>query len=320
MRSNTGISRELVGFSDWCVQCIEWGAIVMRGLTENVDIAVVLERVAELLDAQGREPFRARAYRHAANVVRDCPRSMATLLATEGIKGLDDLPGIGPTMAASIRELIHTGGLRYLRRLEGDSPKEAMLRSVPGIGSLTAHRIHEELGIETLEELELAAYDGRLARLGGFGPRRIRALRAVLATMLSRRGKRHVVAGEGSAAWEPPDVATLLAVDEEYRVGADLGALKRIAPKRFNPTGEAWLPILHTHRGGFRFTALFSNTPLAHELHTTHDWVVLFFERDGQEGQATVVTETRGPLSGCRVVRGREKECAQYLAGAASAA
>lgn len=292
----------------------------MQGLTENTDIAAVLERVADLLDAMTAEPFRARAYRHAAEMVRSSPCSMASIMERDGIKGLDDLPGIGPTMAASIRELIRTGGLRYLRRLEGRTPAETLLRSVPGIGAVTARRIHEELGIETLEALELAAHDGRLARLGGFGSRKIRALRANLAAMLSQKSKHQVALDGAPAVFEPPGVATLLAVDEEYRAGVELGALQRIAPRRFNPTGEAWLPILHTNRGEWRFTALFSNTPRAHELHKTRDWVVLFFERDGREGQATVVTETRGPLAGYRVVRGRETECAELLHRAATAA
>jgi hypothetical protein len=66
----------------------------------------------------------------------------------------------------------------------------------------------------------------------------------------------------------------------------------------------------HVERDGWAFTALFSNTARAHALGTTDDWVVLFFERDGAEGRATVVTERAGPLAGRRVVRGREAECA----------
>lgn len=59
----------------------------------------------------------------------------------------------------------------------------------------------------------------------------------------------------------------LLDVDRAYRAAA--GALAKIAPKRFNPAGEAWLPILHTERGPWRFTALFSNTARAHSLGRT---------------------------------------------------
>jgi DNA polymerase (family X) len=85
-------------------------------------------------------------------------------LAVSGKDGLEAVPGIGPTIAASVRELVETGQLRYLRRLEGDAPAETLLRTVPGIGASTAHRIHMELGVETLEDLEVAVHDGRLRR------------------------------------------------------------------------------------------------------------------------------------------------------------
>ena len=114
-----------------------------------------------------------------------------------------------------------------------------------------------------------------------------------------------------------PDVELLLDVDREYRDKAAAGALRRIAPRRQNPSGEAWLPVLHTQREGWRFTALFSNTPRAHDLHRQHDWVVLFcHDPDGLADQATVVTEWRGTLAGKRVVRGREPECARLYRNA----
>jgi len=109
-----------------------------------------------------------------------------------------------------------------------------------------------------------------------------------------------------------PGVDLLLDVDREYREKASAGTLPRIAPRRFNPEGKAWLPVLHTRFGPWHFTALFSNTERAHELHRTHDWVVVFYSDDGEEGQATVVTERRGRLAGLRVVRGREPECGRY--------
>lgn len=90
--------------------------------------------------------------------------------------------------------------------------------------------------------------------------------------------------------------------------------LPTIAPRRFNPERRAWLPILHTERDGWHFTALFSNTALAHELGRTGDWVIIYhYDGELEEGQHTVVTETRGPLEGKRVVRGREAECAKAL-------
>jgi hypothetical protein len=134
---------------------------------------------------------------------------------------------------------------------------------------------------------------------------------AALAHMLQRRP-----AHPPSPSFEP-DIELLLEVDREYREQAAAGNLRKIAPKRFNPKGEAWLPILHAQRGDWEFTALFSNTARAHDLGKTDDWVVLYFHSDqGPEGQRTVVTETSGPLEGRRVVRGREAECRAGQRGA----
>jgi len=110
-----------------------------------------------------------------------------------------------------------------------------------------------------------------------------------------------------------PSVEVLLGIDQEYRDKAKAGVLRLIAPRRMNPEGKAWLPVLHTRYGPWHFTALFSNTERAHEMHRTGDWVVVYFSGDdGDEGQVTVVTERRGALTGMRVVRGREPECARY--------
>lgn len=83
--------------------------------------------------------------------------------------------------------------------------------------------------------------------------------------------------------------------------------------RRFNPGNEAWLPILHAQRGSWHFTALYSNSALAHRLDRTRDWVVIYFyDDDHVERQRTVVTESHGPLKGRRVVRGREPECVEF--------
>jgi hypothetical protein len=112
---------------------------------------------------------------------------------------------------------------------------------------------------------------------------------------------------------EPP-IAEILDVDREYREQAARGALVRIAPRRFNPQHDAWLPVMHVRRGERQYTALFSNTARAHSLGKTDDWVVLYIDEDDRERQTTVVTEIRGPLIGRRTVRGREAECAAYYA------
>jgi len=286
----------------------------------NDDIASVLERVADLLEAQDAESFRLRAYRAAADTVRHERRWVAEIAEKEGIKGLEELPAIGKSLASTIREYVATGRLAMLDRLEGEVAPEDLIATVPGIGEQLAKRIHDQLGIETLEDLELAAHDGRLETVRGFSRRRVQAVRDTLAGMLSRSSRRRarrlrLAEHEHDAhdlAPEEPAVATLLAVDEEYRRKADRGELRKITPRRFNPEKIAWLPVLHADREGWSFTALFSNTARAHELGTTHDWVILYYERDGHEKQCTVVTERRGELTGRRVVRGREDECRAF--------
>jgi DNA polymerase (family X) len=291
-----------------------------RAGVPNARIADALDDVARLLDAQQASGFRVGAYRGAAATIRALPVDVATLVAEHGRAGLEALPGIGSRLASAILELHETGHLAMLERLRGELPSEELIATLPGIGAELAHRIHEHLGIETLEELEIAAWDGRLATTPGFGARRVASLRAQLDARLGRR-MQHTrrAGGEASAvgAAAPaatPTVAELLSVDGEYRAKAGRGELERIAPRRFNPTHEAWLPILHTERGRWHCHALFSNTARAHELGRTKDWVVLFYDHDGAGGQATVVTERHGPLAGLRVVRGRERECEAHWA------
>jgi hypothetical protein len=72
---------------------------------------------------------------------------------------------------------------------------------------------------------------------------------------------------------DAPSVGVLLDVDREYREKARAGSLQRITPRRMNPEGQAWLPVLRTRFGPWHFTALFSNTERAHELHRVYDWV-----------------------------------------------
>jgi hypothetical protein len=273
----------------------------------NERIASTFECVAALLDEQSASPFRVRAWREAAQSIRDHDRELSDVFRDHGRVGLEAIPHVGPRLAAVIIELIKTGTCGALERLEGEPVQR--LAGVPGLGPHLAESIHRELGIETLEELEIAAHDGRRARVPGIGPRRIAALRAVLATMLSRRSPR-------SARPTPrkPLVELLLDIDRAYREAAAEGALHRITPRRFNPKREAWLPVMHGERDGWSYTAMFSNTELAHRLGRINDWVVIYFHEDhGPEGQATVVTERRGRLRGRRVVRGRERECAELI-------
>ncbi|HVB31292.1 MAG TPA: helix-hairpin-helix domain-containing protein [Gemmatimonadaceae bacterium] len=269
----------------------------------NAGIADRFEEVASLLEAQNASQYRVQAWRGGAATIRHTPQPVAEILEAEGLDGLEQLPGIGPALARAARELAETGTLTTLQRLRGESDPLALLASVPGVGPNLAQRLHDELDLDTLEGLEIAAHDGRLAQVKGFGPKRVAGIRDALGTRL--RSRRRAAEPEQSV----PTVDELLDVDREYRESARAGTLPRIAPRRYNPTGERWLPVLHTTRGDRHYTALFSNTALAHQLARTHDWLVLYYDgRDG-EHQCTIVTAPKGPLRGRRVVRGREREC-----------
>jgi len=271
----------------------------------NDEIAGRLDDVANLLEDQGANQYRVQAWRGGAASIRRLERPMGDLLREEGLEGLDRLPAIGPALARALGELAETGRLGTLERLHGESDPFALLASVPGIGDTLAERIHDALGIESLEELERAAHDERLARVPGLGAKRLAGIRDALATRLRAR-RRH------PNSETLPTVAELLDVDREYRERAAAGALPTIAPRRFNPTGERWLPILHTTRGEQHYTALFSNTATAHRVGRTHDWVVIYVDGSDGERQCTVVTELKGPLVHRRVVRDREIECVTY--------
>jgi len=252
------------------------------------------------------------AYRHAADVVAHLAQPLREVHERDGAAGLEALSGVGPRIAAAIAELLDTGRWQQLERLRGQADPDALFRTIPGVGAELAHRMHDELGVETLEALEAAAVDGRLERLPRIGARRAAAIRAALSGILDRQRALRRSRPAPAAGPEPP-VASLLEIDRAYREGAQAGRLPKIAPKRFNPEGLAWLPVLHTDRPAWHFTALYSNTARAHELGRVQDWVVVYVEDEAHhERQYTVVTSPRGPLAGRRVVRGREVECRQW--------
>lgn len=287
------------------------------GLT-NEQIASTLGRISALLEFQRANRFRVAAYRNAADTVREAPESLAEAARAGDLDTVRKLPRIGDGLARLIIEIAQTGRPSLLIDLETAASPLNSLAQVPGMGQDGAKAAVAALGITTLQDLEVAAHDGRLATVAGFDQARVDTVKVGLAGILSRsirrrasrRGQKDV-----AASTEPttkPAISLLLDLDAEYRAGAEAGTLRTIAPKRFNPLGLAWLPVLETDREGWHFTLLFSNTARAHDLGTTHDWVVIYYERDGLQLQATAVTATKGPLAGKRVIRGREPECRDH--------
>ncbi len=284
--------------------------MAMSAIPQNREIAQKLREVALLLEEQGANRFRVRAYRTAANQLERLEVPVSQIVEQQGTDGLQALPGIGVSLARSIHTLIVTGRLPMLDRLRGHTDPIALLMSVPGVGSAFAHRLHDDLHIETLEQLEMAAHDGRLADIEGVGPKKLQGIIDSLTARLGRVRRPTQTVGWQQAG--EPSIEELLDVDREYRESALAGTLQKIAPHRFNPKREAWLPILHTQRGPRHYTALYSNSALANQLKKTRDWVILYYDDEHGERQCTVVTGRSAPFTGRRIVRGREADCTSY--------
>ena len=267
--------------------------------TDNHDIARLLRDIASTLRDTGANRYRVSAYDRAADAVDEAEESLAGLYADAGESGLERISGVGEGIASVIEEYLDTGRSRLLDDLRAQVDPVDLFADVPGIGPELARRISEELEVRSLEELERAAHDDRLESVDGVGAGRAQAIRDHLAGRLApqpstRRG--------GDDHDEAPSERLLLEIDREYREKAEQGKLRTIAPRRFNPGGKRWLPVMETERDGWSFSALYSNTARAHERGKTRDWVVIYWERDGREGQNTVVTAERGSHAGERVV------------------
>jgi DNA polymerase (family 10) len=135
----------------------------------NADIAGELDRLADLLEIEGANPFRVRAYRRAARVVEALPRSVADMLAAG--EDLDALPGIGKDLAGKIADIAAGRRLPLLDELERALPPGVTaLLALPGLGPKRVRALHERLGVSDLASLAEAARSGRLRSLAGFGP------------------------------------------------------------------------------------------------------------------------------------------------------
>lgn len=127
-----------------------------------------LTEIALLLEVRGENPFKSRAFVHAARTIGELDDDDIAPLVRS--KEITKLPGIGSTTFAVLADLVETGESAYLESLKDSTPEGLveMLR-IPGLGPTRIHRLHEGLGIETVADLESAASDGRLAKLSGFG-------------------------------------------------------------------------------------------------------------------------------------------------------
>lgn len=147
---------------------------------QNVEIAECFRRVADLLEIEGANPFRVRAYRTAAQTIRSLPHALHELVA-DG-EDLTELAGIGEDLAAKIEEIVSTGSLALLEELGRKTPQSlAILLELPGLGPRRVRALHETLGVRNLDDLARAVRAGRVRALPGFGAKTEQRIRDALA-------------------------------------------------------------------------------------------------------------------------------------------
>jgi len=134
----------------------------------NSDIVDIFNEVADLLEIEGANPYRVRAYRNAARTISTLSRNVSDMV--EAGEDLTEFSGIGEDLAGKIKEIVNTGDLRQLEKIEQRTPPElGDLLDVAGLGPKRVQTIYEELGVTTMEDLKRAAEQGQIRDLHGLG-------------------------------------------------------------------------------------------------------------------------------------------------------
>ena len=166
----------------------------------NADIAAIFEEIADLLEIQGANPFRIRAYRNAARTLGELSQDVRMLV--EKGDDLKRLPGIGDDLSARIREIVATGSCSLLARLHTELPPAVVeLLKIPGLGPKRVKALYHDLEVQTVEQLYRAARDGRIRALPGFGEKtELNILQAVEAHVSQARRFKLAVAAQYAEA------------------------------------------------------------------------------------------------------------------------
>ena len=137
---------------------------------QNAEIAAMFDQAAELLEIEGENPFRVRAYRRAARVIDSLPQSVMGLLSAG--RDLSELPGIGKDLAHKIADIVECGHFDLLNSLKKKLPGQlGEIAALPGLGPKRVKLLHDKLKVSTLADLHRVIAAGRLREIRGFGPK-----------------------------------------------------------------------------------------------------------------------------------------------------
>jgi DNA polymerase (family 10) len=192
----------------------------------NIHIADALDQVADLLEFKDENPFRVRAYRRAAQAIRDLSEPLAAIVADPD-RQLTDIDGIGKDLAGKCETLLEKGHLPLLDELLADTPKSVLeLLRVPGLGPKKAAAVYRELGVKNLEELRHACETQAVRQLKGFGSKTEESILKGLdiATASSKRllwAEADVIAQSIAAHLQPCSAVRQFALAGSYRRGKE---------------------------------------------------------------------------------------------------
>jgi DNA polymerase (family 10) len=191
----------------------------------NREIADIFLGVAARMEILGEDKFRLLAYRRAGEAVADLPMPLADYRARGA---LEDIPGIGKTIADKIETILDSGALPLAERLRAQVPDGVIdLLRVPDLGPSRASRLHKELGIASLDDLRAAVEGGKLRGLKGFGAKSEERIAAGLASMATDEGR--ILMSQALATAEPL-LAALRAAAPGLAQAAYTGSLRRARP------------------------------------------------------------------------------------------
>ncbi|MDE2144401.1 MAG: DNA polymerase/3'-5' exonuclease PolX [Patescibacteria group bacterium] len=190
---------------------------------ENREIARILKEIGEYLETDDI-PFKPRAYEKAAEAIGEMEEEVSEVYAKGGIKAVEEIPGVGVSIANKIEELLKTGKLRYYERLKKKTPVDfGSFAGLEGVGPKSIKKLYKKLGVRNINDLKKAAKAGKIRKLEGFGKKSEEKILSGL-EFVSRSGGRFLL---GDALPLAESIKEKLAVLREVKKIEIAGSLRR---------------------------------------------------------------------------------------------